>query len=151
MVTVTQPHLLVCCVCVCVYVHECMFGGNGRVRLASTVTPPWLLLHCLSWIPKMGAIWLYWDLHAVLWESLERDRQAYEAHSWDVTQRAAWSGAGGGGGCLCFFRICLFFFFQASVLECQGRQSCHWDTVSSCCCEEITGSYPACILDCCSL
>lgn len=51
--SVVPPFVYVCvCMCAC-------FGGHGRVRLTLTVTPPWLLLHCLSWIPKIGAIWLH--------------------------------------------------------------------------------------------
>ena len=45
--------------CLCVSVRLCVSVAMAGLRLASTVTPPWLLLHCLSWIPKMGAIWLH--------------------------------------------------------------------------------------------
>ncbi len=111
----TTPPSLLLCLCLCVSSWVCA-GGKGRVHLALTVTPPWLLLHCISWIPKMEAIWLHWDLHTVLWESLERDRQVYEALSWDLTQLAVWP--------VWVFSVLrihlvffLFFFFEACVFS----------------------------------
>lgn len=47
-VTMTQCHFPLCCLfclCICAWVCVC---GSGRVCSASTVTPPWPVLHCFS-------------------------------------------------------------------------------------------------------